>query len=743
MSSFVLSENVFDLKNLKNYESIMCRGNGYMCVRASLEEEYIGEQRNTLINGVFNTPQGEVSEIAVLPDTVNCEIAINGERFDMLRGNCEKYSRILDMETGEGVRSLIWTSLKGDRIKLEFRNIVSLAKKHISAMKVSITPLDSDADIEIKSGINGKTTNTGVQHFTAPQRRVYGDGMMGMLVKTLQSGVDVAVHCSCSCTAPYTERFTTDRRSVYSNITFNAKKNECIQYEKITSYATSRDYVYNGTAADSETVQNGGKTYLNEALLMGYDVLYSESAAEWKAYWETTPAKITGNDFENKALRFAMYHLNIMANKEDNRVGIGAKGLSGEGYKGHSFWDTEIFILPYYIYTAPNTARNLLIYRYKLLKSAMDKAEKYGYKGAMYPWEGAWLDDGEACPEYGDLDLMTGELRRNMMGEIEVHISADIAYAVWQYYQATADKEFMESYGYEIILATAWFWTTRVTERNGRYEILHVIGPDEYKDDVDNNAYTNYMAYHNLKLAKGIKNDLPQSIKDRYDTESIYKKIDAVTERLYLPMADSDGIIPAFDGYRELEEIDTDKYKNLEKVGTIFKDYGFHQIQKMQVGKQADTIMLFQLLKEMFTDEEIKRNYEFYEYRTLHDSSLSMCFHALVSARCGLTDEAEAMFEKACSVDIGENVNNSDEGIHSASIGGIWQALVMGFGGLRVEDGKLSVSPILPNNWQDYEFTVFYRGTKLCIKTDRNGCEIVRLSGDAKKILLNGKSITI
>jgi len=249
------------------------------------------------------------------------------------------------------------------------------------------------------------------------------------------------------------------------------------------------------------------------------------------------------------------------------------------------------------------------------------------------------------------------------------------------------------------------------------------------------------MAYHNLRLALEIRNNLPQSLKDRYDTESIYKKIEDVIERLYLPKADSDGIIPAFDGYRELEEIDTAKYKNLDKVGTIFKDYGFAKIQEMQVGKQADTIMLFQLLREMFSDEEIKRNYEFYEYRTLHDSSLSMCFHTLVSARCGLTDEAEVMFEKACSVDIGENVNNSDEGIHSASIGGIWQALVMGFGGLRIEEDKLSVSPILPQGWQGYEFTVFFRGEKLCIKTDKNGSEVIRLSGETSKILLNGKEI--
>ncbi|MBO5059342.1 MAG: glycoside hydrolase family 65 protein [Clostridia bacterium] len=742
MNAFILSENRFDPKNIRKNESIMCRGNGYMCVRASLEEKYIGEQRNTLINGVFNAPPGEVSEIAVLPDATNCEIEIGGERFDMIRTDIQEYSRILDMKAGEGVRSLVWKSNSG-RIRLEFKSIVSLTKKHITALKISITPLDQDTEIKIRAGIDAKVTNTGVQHFSAPVRRVYEDGILGLYLKTLQSGVDVSVHCRCSCDKPYKEEYTTDRRSVYSCISLSVKQGETAIFQKLTSYATSRDVEYAETDVCPETVNRDGTEYLKQALLCGYDALYAESAEMWKKYWEQSPLEICGSDFENKAISFAKYHLNVMASKDDNRVGIGAKGLSGEGYKGHSFWDTEIFILPYYIYTEPETARRLLEYRYKLLDSALLKAKRYGFEGAMYPWEGAWLTDGETCPEEGDLDLMTGEVRKNMMGEIEVHISADIAYAVWQYFQATGDEDFMQHCGYEMILLTAYFWSSRIAEKNGRYEILGVIGPDEYKDNIDNNAYTNYMAFYNLKLAEKIMDKIPEHLRKKYDTQKMLCRITETAERLYLPKADKDGIIPAFDGYRDLEETDTSKYKNRDKVGLIFKDYGFDEIQKLQVGKQADTIMLFHLLGDMFSDEEIKRNYEFYEQRTLHDSSLSMCFHALVGAKCALADEAAAMYHRACSVDIGENVNNSDEGIHSASIGGIWLALAMGFGGLCVEDGMLSVSPILPKGWSGYRFTVCFCGTRLLIETDSSGSQVKRLCGEEKEIRLSGKKLVV
>ena len=222
----------------------------------------------------------------------------------------------------------------------------------------------------------------------------------------------------------------------------------------------------------------------------------------------------------------------------------------------------------------------------------------------MYPWEGAWLEDGETCPCLGDMDLETGERRPNQMGEKEVHINADIAYAVWQYYTVTGDEAFMRDYGNEIILSTAAFWLSRAEKRNGRYEILDVIGPDEYKENIDNNAYTNYMAHFNLWLAREILKKLSQEERDtlnrRLALEKLEEGLPEVLELLYLPVPDVDGILPQFDGFRNLKDFRCEKYKTLEKVGMIFRDYPFEEIKNMQICKQADNIMLFYTLSGQF-----------------------------------------------------------------------------------------------------------------------------------------------
>lgn len=729
-----------DIKGLRKRESLWTQGNGYMGIRASFEEAYVNEHRTTLINGVFNAPFEEVSELAVLPDVTNFEIEINGERFTMISGQVGDYHASLNMRTGEFKRSLKWTSPKGGCVKLEFARIVSDARKHITAQTVKLTPLD-DMNIKIATGADGKVTNTGVQHFDNPQKRAYSDGVRGMTLQTLQSGVDAAVHYKLKCSKDYADKTTIDRRSIFSNISFEAKADEAIVIEKISSYAHSRDFEYAAADTDAEKVKADGIRYLNEAAALGYDALLKESAASWESFWNNCLVEVqSNNEFIDQAVIFAQYHLHIMASRDDNRLGVGAKALSGEGYKGHSYWDTEIFLLPYYIFNNPDAARRLLEYRYKLLNTALEKAKKYEFEGAMFPWECAWMDDGEVCPEYGDLDLLTGEVRRNLMGEIEVHITAAVAYGVWEYYCATADDDFMEKYGNELIVLTAFFWASRAEKRNGRYEILGVIGPDEYKDDVDNNAYTNYMAYHNLKYAQSILAYCPDSLykklSENYVVEDIKKRVDEVADNLYLPKPESDGIISQFDGCKDLKEIETEQYKNNSRVEAIFEDYGFSEILKMQVFKQADLVMLFYLMAEKFDKETIRKNFEYYEKRTLHDSSLSMCIHALVAARLGMSEMADKLFYDSCCVDLGDNTNNSDAGIHSASIGGIWLALVMGYGGLKISEDGLSVDPILPEGWSEYSFFVCFKGTRIKVTVNKDGYTYERVSGDEVKVVL-------
>lgn len=748
MNKWILTSESPDWGKMKKRESIWTQGNGYMGIRAAFEETYINSTKNTLINGVFDCPKGEVSELAVIPDATNCELDLNGQRFNMICGKINSFNSSLNMKNGEFSRIVEWTSPDGETFRIEFLRIVSDVRKHIMAQKISITPLSAPANIKILTGIDGKVTNTGVQHFNNPEKRAYEDGVKGLCVTTLQSKVDVAIHYAIKGCSEFTETVKIDRRSIYSDINTNVQKGETFTLEKYVSFANSRDFEYVECECNEDILKKDGQGYLTEAMNLGYDKLLEESSESWADFWTSDLVDVSsGDDFIDKAVIFSQYHLHIMASRDDNRLGIGAKALSGEGYMGHSFWDTEIFILPYYLCTNPQVAKRLLEYRHKLLPIAKHKANRYGFKGAMYPWESAWITDGEACLEYGDIDLLTGKKRKFMMAETEIHITAGVAFAVWQYYCMTGDEKFMLEYGNEIIVRTAIFWTERAEKRNGRYEICGVIGADEYKEDVNNNAYTNYMAHKNLILAEKILEENPGNIYNKiekdYDVAEMKARISDVAANLYLPQKEEDGIISQFDGCKNLKEKDITYYKNLDSVFDIFKDYGLAEILEMQVFKQADLVMLFYLMGDKFDDETIRKNFEYYEERTLHDSSLSMCIHALVAVRLGMNEMAEKLFYDCCRVDLGENTNNSDTGIHSASIGGIWLATVMGYGGLRINDDGLSLNPVLPDGWERYSFPVYYKGSKLKVSVDKNGTKIERVSGDAVSVLIKDVETTI
>jgi len=321
-------------------------------------------------------------------------------------------------------------------------------------------------------------------------------------------------------------------------------------------------------------------------------------------------------------------------------MGIGAKGLSGEGYKGHSFWDTEIFMLPYFTYTFPQIGRSLMEYRYKTLVGAHKKAQENGYKGAMYPWESAWADDGEVTPVWGAADIVTGKSTKIWSGFIEQHITSDVSFGVWQYYQITGDEDFMEKYGYEILMDTGIFWASRLewNEEKQRFHINEVIGPDEYKEHVNNDAFTNWTAYwcienaieyyEKLKVEKPI---LFARLNQKLNLEAEIPVMKARLAQLYLPQPNTENVIPQDDTYLSKQIIDLTKYKNQTHVGSMFLDYSLDQVNQIQVSKQASVVMLMYLLEHKFSKEVKLANYNYYEPKTLHDSSLSLSTHAILA----------------------------------------------------------------------------------------------------------------
>lgn len=744
LENWLISETEFSSDELGKCEAVMCLGNGYMGLRSATEEPYIGEKRNLFVNGTFNCSQeNEVTELPNLADVVQMDIRVDGERFSLEAGTTSGYLRQLNLKTAELCRSFIWASPKGKKLSFQFRRFVSLDNLHLIAIKVEVKILAGNVRIVFDSGINGQMTNSGSQHFLEQERRVFEKQFLQLTQTTNESGIDI-VHQTTHQIRLNGEEANLEpdmeigRRKVWLSYGVDLQEKDSFTIEKLATVHTSRDRENLRPGCELKDLQVDALEELKQLASIGYDRLFDLHQQAWhEKVWNLYGFKVDSEKgIDELAIRFALYHLTIMAPAHDDRMGIAAKALSGEGYKGHAFWDTEIFILPFFIFSNPSAAKPLLLYRYRGLEGARKKAAALGYKGAMYPWEMAWPIDGEVTPEWGEIDIVTGKQSKIWSGLIEHHIAADIAFAVYQYEQATQDQEFMADFGYEMVFDTAVFWASRLewNSRKKRYEINDVIGPDEYKEHVNNNAFTNYMAYFNMRLAIQYYGELRESnpflfekLADRMSLEQAFDDWQEKSGMLYLPEPrEEDLVIPQDDTYLGLREIDLSKYKDQTQVRTIYRDYNSEQINELQVTKQADVLVLLYLLEQSFLKQanrfsaEVKKaNFDFYEPRTLHDSSLSLATHAILANDLSYGDLAYSLFQRSIEIDLGGQMDTSDEGIHAAAIGGIWKTAVFGFAGIRLKNGVLNINPKLPKHWKSMDFSIAWQGQKLRITVEK------------------------
>lgn len=748
LENWIFEENAFSANTLGKCEAIMCLGNGYMGMRSTTEEKYLNEVRNLFVSGTFNKfDEYEVTELPNVADVTAIDIKVDGERFSLEFGELKEYSRTLNLKTAELRRELTWVSPKGKEVRFLFKRFISLENLHLICTKLEVTPIGCEIDFEMSSGINAQMSNTGAQHFHEGDRRIYDKKYVQLIQTTTESNIDFVIttvhNVKVGETFLENAVMNMDRRKVWLTYKAQLKAGQTLTAEKVSNIFTSRDKELENSNLDK--IKEIAVNDLRKESAKRYEKLLVESANKWdKDIWSNYNFELEGeNGFDLLAIRFAIYHLTVMTPAHDSRMGIGAKGLSGEGYKGHSFWDTEIFILPFFIYSNPKVAKSLLEYRYKGLEGARKKAAENGYEGAMYPWEAAWPSDGEVTPVWGAVDIVTGKQTKIWSGFIEQHITSDISNAVWQYYMITGDEEFMNSYGYEILFDTARFWISRLewNEEKQEYHINDVIGPDEYKEHVNNNAFTNYMAKHNIDLAmeycEKLRNtdvDLYNKLNEKLNLERSMKLWKERVGKIYIPIPNEDGIIAQDDTYLSKEIIDLTKYKNQDKVGSLFLDYNLEQVNNIQVSKQADIMILFYLLEDKFSNEIKKKNYDYYEAKTLHDSSLSLSTHCILANDLGDYDLAYDLFRRATEIDLGPAMNTSDHGIHAASLGGIWQCVVMGFAGVRMLGGKLRVNPKLPKAWNKLKFPIHWKGDVLEIEICNGELTIVS-SGDKEVTL--------
>ncbi len=700
---------------MNHLETVTMVGNGYLGTRGSFAEGYPGANRATFVHGVFDDTPIVFTELANTPDWTALLIKLNEQVFSLRDGTLHSFFTSLNLKNGVLTRQVDWESADNQRITITFERFACLHNVHLLMQRVRICSQNFDGQVEIQAPINGYALNEQIMHWQHFANNQHPNANQ-LVIKTIASNITVSV------TQDYRYQGDLTQKSIWNVpmqptavFSFDLTAGESVTFEKRTALFTSRD-----TANPSQA----GFDLLVHSADLKWDQIREQHDDAWNALWSTSDVKIDSDDDVQIMVRFCLYQLLIAGPQHDDQVNIGAKTLSGYGYRGHVFWDTEIFMLPFFTFTQPQIARNLLSYRYHRLPGARKKAKANGFDGAQFPWESA--DTGEEVtptwvPAWVDNeDGKSMELVRIWTGDIQIHITADVAYAIMQYWKITGDDEFMLNHGAQIILETANFWASRLewNQSKERYEITDVIGPDENHDHIDNNAFTNRLVVWHLQTAQEIVNWLVMNPDKQADellsklgiTQAVSQQWQKKAALVYFPPLTDEGIIEQFDGFFDLDFVDFSQYADRTK--SMQEIFGIEGTQKVMALKQADVVMLLYLLRDEFDLTTIEANYDYYNIRTDHEygSSLGPAMHAIVAAMIGRREDAYQHFLRAAKADLYDVRGNIKDGIHAASLGGVWQAVVFGFAGLRVDQDGWSVHPTLPEGWRSVEFSFYHKG---------------------------------
>ena len=699
-----VEETTLPTRHAKAREPLFAVGNGYVGTRGTFEEAPSSESVN-LVHGMWDDVPIFHTELVNVPNWTGVELNINGECLRLSEGTVLAYWRQLNMHDGLMRRRVRWQSPAGAVVDVVWERFAVWQEPHWLAQRVWVTPVDGTLDVTIRLLLQGWQSNPEVLHW---QECARGEGWICM--QTRHTGRDVVVGQVVRPwgTEPVEESSCGLPGQWGHEVHFRLQPGMFAGVDRLVAIYTDRE-ADAPMARVQEDIQRLSTT--------GYDDILSAHRRAWRDLWRTADVIIEGDDVAQRAIRFNIYHLLIAAPRLTERTSIGAKTLTGFGYRGHIFWDTEIFMLPFFTYVQPETARRLLMYRYHTLPGARRKAAANGFSGAQYAWESAETGD-EVTPRW--VPLPDGSLVRIWCGDIELHISSDIPYAIWQYWRVSGDDAFLRDYGARIILETALFWESRVewNATHSRYELTDVIGPDEYHEHVNNNAYTNEMVRWHLERALDVMTWLQQHTPERLAAVSEELMLTPkrlahwqhVHDHLFVPRDATTGLIEQFEGFFHLEDVDLTAYEPREQ--SMQAILGIEGANKRQVLKQPDVLMLLYLLPERFDERTLRVNWDYYVPRTDHTygSSLGPAIHAILAAWLGHVEDAYVHFMRSALVDLDDVRGNAADGIHGASCGGTWQAVVFGFAGLRVGEDGWQVNPHLPHHWKRVAFRFYYRG---------------------------------
>jgi maltose phosphorylase len=734
-------------------ESIFSIGNGKMGQRANFEEKYSGDTLNgTYVAGIYYPDKTRVgwwkngypeyfAKIINSTNWIGINISINGEELDLAKVKVLSFTRELDMQHGLLSRHFVAEMKNGNQVEVSSHRFVSISATEIGAIRYTVKALNFDGEIRVTPYLDGDVMNEDANYdekFWTEISRAVGGNEGYLTVETLKTqfqlttGMWFQVLKNGKLTnAPVVNK---DREKyVEASQVIKVKQADEVVVEKISATVSSLDY-------NQENLVEKAQEVLEIAASAGFDVLFAGHKNEWLIKWETSDIKIEGDVAAQQGIRFNIFQLNQTYTGEDERLNIGPKGFTGEKYGGVTYWDTEAYCLPFFLSTAPQkVARNLLIYRHKHLHKAIENAEKLGFGNgaALYPMV---TINGEECHNEWEITFE------------EVHRNGAIAYAIFDYINYTGDKEYLAPYGFEVLLGISRFWSQRVnwSKEKQQYVMLGVTGPNEYENNVNNNFHTSYMAVWTLKytleVIEYLKTEFPYLFEElvrkwRFNELQETEKWMNIIQKMYFPRDEKLGIYLQQDGFLDKELIPVTELDEDERP--INQKWSWDRILRSPFIKQADTLQSFYLFQEHFSPEDLKKHFDFYEPLTVHESSLSPCVHSILAAKLGYQDKSYEMYLRTARLDIDDYNNDTKDGLHITSMGGTWMSFVMGLGGMRVVNGKLTFNPFLPEKWKSYSFRINFAGAHLEFIKEPGIFRVVNHSEVDVNVMVWGSEATI
>ncbi len=737
---FAVSEEGFDKAYSKVSESIFSLGNEYIGVRGYFEEGYSGDSlRGAYFNGLYERrflQKGgykgtlEFTEFMVNSvDWLYTRIYVNGKQLDLADAVITDFTRRLDLQTGLLRRSFLWEVERTTKVCISFERFVSMSNEKFAGQKITIEVIEGTANVEVIGGLDFGCIHESVGKcmFQVQERHTWPTEC-AILAKTLNTNMSVYAHARFEGSAG--EGISGEESISANRFTKTIQKGGSMTLKRTVFLAAARN------EEEEKGFEQEKRSGISALRATSYESLFEDSKNWWKETWKTSDIQIDGDDLNQQGIRFCIFELHQTLHTAKYGAVFGAKGLTGEAYNGNTFWDSEVYCLPFYLFTNPDAAKSILKFRYDTLPEAKERAKALDVKGAFYPI--ATISGRECCDLWQHANL-------------QLQASTGVFYGIWNYVHTTNDYEFLFRYGVEMLVEISRMLASRgdYNASGKHYGYYGVMGPDEFQMMVHNNAYTNFMAKKTLEYTVYALELMHKEAAAEYDrlAEKInleQKEIEDFAKKAedMLILQDEDtGIFEQHEGFFKLPHVEVSKIP-IEDF-PLYSHWAYDRIYRNDMLKQPDVLMFMMLYASEFSDEEMKSNFEYYEPRCIHESSLSPSIHSILANRLGKEELAEHYFGFATRMDLDNYNRNTAEGLHTTSIAGAWMNIVYGFAGFVSDGDMLMLSPTLPKSWNGYSFTLKIAGKSLKVQVKKQAVVLSYDSEEPLKLRLYKKDIRV